>query len=127
MPDMDPVDRLALAQRVSQPVQAVTDHAENALYARLDQCFRDEVCDIVDPHCCSSFFKGPSEINSDTIAWSGLTMMFGAKPSRKHPARSQLVRPNYRQRPLKRAAPFSRNALRPSKSGAVPDTVRIWM
>src|SRR5450755_5081723 len=42
MPDMDPVDRLSLAQRLGQAVQAVTDHAEDALHTSLDQCFRDE-------------------------------------------------------------------------------------
>ena len=50
MPDVDPVDRLALAQRVGEAVQAVADHAEDALDAGLGQRLCDEVCDIVDLH-----------------------------------------------------------------------------
>ena len=50
MPNVNPVDRLSLAQRFGQAVQAVADHAEDALDAGLSQRFRDEVCDIVDLH-----------------------------------------------------------------------------
>ena len=46
--DVDPVDRLALAQRVGEAVQAVADDAENAPDAGLGQRLRDEVGDIVD-------------------------------------------------------------------------------
>src|ERR1700722_3641255 len=57
VPNMDPVDRLSLAQRLGQAVQAVTDHAEDALYTGLDQCFGDEVGDIVDWHGGLSFSR----------------------------------------------------------------------
>jgi len=57
MPDMDPVDRLSLAQRLGQAVQAVTDHAEDALHTSLDQCFRDEIGDIIDRHDGLSFSR----------------------------------------------------------------------
>ena len=50
MPDVNPVDRLSLAQRVGEAVEAIADHAENALDAGLGQRLRDEVCDIVDLH-----------------------------------------------------------------------------
>ena len=50
MPDVNPVDRLSLAQRVGEPVEAVADHAEDALDASLGQCLCDKVCDIVDLH-----------------------------------------------------------------------------
>ena len=35
MPDMDPVDRLPLAQRLGQAVQAVADHAEDTFHTGL--------------------------------------------------------------------------------------------
>ncbi len=50
MPDVNPVDRLSLAQRIGEAIQAVADHAENALDAGLGQRLRDKVCDIVDLH-----------------------------------------------------------------------------
>jgi hypothetical protein len=50
MPDVNPVDRISFAQRVGEAVQAVADHAEDALDARLGQCLCDEVCDVVDLH-----------------------------------------------------------------------------
>jgi hypothetical protein len=55
MPNMNPVDLLSFAQRFGQTVQAVTDHAENALYPGLNEGFRDEVGDIFDTHGCRSF------------------------------------------------------------------------
>src|SRR5438105_8268908 len=50
MPDVNPVDRLSLAQRFGEAVEAVADHAVDALDAGLRQRLRDEVCDIVDLH-----------------------------------------------------------------------------
>ena len=50
MPDMNPVDRLSLAQRIGEAVQAIPDHAEDALDTGLGQRLRDKVCDIVDLH-----------------------------------------------------------------------------
>ena len=50
MPDVDPVDRLSLAQRVGEAVQAVADHAEDALDAGLGQGLCDKVGDIVASH-----------------------------------------------------------------------------
>ena len=55
MPDVDPVDRLSLAQRVGEAVEAVADHAEDALDAGLGQRLRDEVRDIVDLHVHDPF------------------------------------------------------------------------
>ncbi len=50
MPDVNPVDRLSLAQRVGEAIEAIADHAEDALDAGLGQRLRDKVCDIVDLH-----------------------------------------------------------------------------
>ena len=50
MPDVNLVDRLSLAQRVGEAVQAIADHAEDALDAGLGQRLCDEVRDIVDLH-----------------------------------------------------------------------------
>ncbi len=50
MPDVNPVDRLSLAQRVGEAVEAIADHAEDALDAGLGQRLRNKVCDIVDLH-----------------------------------------------------------------------------
>jgi hypothetical protein len=47
---MNPVNFLPLTQRLGQAVQAVSDHAEDALYPGLDQCFRDEVGNVIDLH-----------------------------------------------------------------------------
>ena len=57
MPDMDPVDGLSLAQRLGQAVQAVTDHAEDPLYAGLNQRFGDQVGDVIDWHDGLSFSR----------------------------------------------------------------------
>ena len=57
MPDMNPVDRLSLAQRIGEAVQAVADHAEDALDAGLRQRLRDKVRDIVDLHIARSFLS----------------------------------------------------------------------
>jgi hypothetical protein len=48
--NVNPADLLPAAQRLGQAVQAITDHAEYALYVRLYECFCDEVCNIVDAH-----------------------------------------------------------------------------
>jgi hypothetical protein len=61
MPDMNPVDRLALAQCFGQAVQAVPDHAEYALHAGLNQRFRNEVGDSVDLHIGLALSEGASE------------------------------------------------------------------
>src|SRR5882724_7860356 len=50
MPDVNPVDRPALAQRVGQAVQAIPDDAKDALDAGLGERLGNEVRDIVDPH-----------------------------------------------------------------------------
>jgi len=46
--NVDPLDRLSFAQRLSQTVQAVADHAEDALYPSLSERLGDEVCYILD-------------------------------------------------------------------------------
>jgi len=58
VPDVHPTDRLALAQRFCQAVQAVTDHAEHALDAGLDQRFGDQVGNIIDRHGEGSVLSG---------------------------------------------------------------------
>jgi hypothetical protein len=50
MPDVNPVDRLSLAQRVGEAVQAVPDHAEDALDAGLGQGLCDKVGNILASH-----------------------------------------------------------------------------
>jgi hypothetical protein len=50
MPDVNPVDCLSLPQRVGEAVEAIADHAEDALDAGLGQRLCDEVRDIVDLH-----------------------------------------------------------------------------
>ena len=50
MPDVNPVDRLSLAQRVGEAIEAVADDAEDALDAGLRQRLCDKVCDIVNLH-----------------------------------------------------------------------------
>ena len=52
MPDVNPIDGLSFSQRIGQAVQAVTDHAEDALHPGLNQCFRDQVGDIFNFHGC---------------------------------------------------------------------------
>ena len=50
VPDVHPTDRLALAQRFRQAVQAVADDTEHALHAGLDQRFSNQVSNVVDWH-----------------------------------------------------------------------------
>ena len=55
VPHVDPFDVLAFAQRLGEAVQAVADNAEDALHARLGQCFCDEIGDVFDPHDARPF------------------------------------------------------------------------
>jgi hypothetical protein len=84
MPDMDPVDRLSLAQRLGQAIQAVTNHAEDALYPGLGQCFGDEVGDIFNCHDGLSF---SGHLKIDARRRRNAHIMFGATRPRKAIAR----------------------------------------
>ena len=57
MPDVNPVDRLSLAQRVGEAIEAVAYDTEDALDAGLRQRLHDKVSDIVNLHTARSFLS----------------------------------------------------------------------
>jgi hypothetical protein len=79
--NVDPLDRLSLAQRLSQTVQAVADYTEDALYPGLSKRLGDEVCYILDLHGRLSL-SGVSNVRPAWLARLA-DMMFDAIPPRK--------------------------------------------
>jgi hypothetical protein len=78
---VDPLDRLSFAQRLSQTVQAVADHTEDALHSGLSKRLGDEVCYILDWHGWLSLLR----VSDVGPAWLArlADMMFDAIAPRK--------------------------------------------
>jgi hypothetical protein len=79
--DVDPLDRLSFAQRLSQAVQAVADHTEDARYSGLNKRLGDQVCHILDLHGWLSLLR----VSNVKPAWRVrlADMMFDAILPRK--------------------------------------------
>jgi len=74
--NVDPLDRLSFAQRLSQTVQTVADHTKDALYSGLNKRLGDEVCYILDLHGWLSLLR----VSNVRPAWLArlADMMFDA-------------------------------------------------
>jgi hypothetical protein len=79
--NVDPLDRLSFAQRLGQTVQAVANHAENALYPGLSERLGDEVCYVLDWHGWCPYLS----VSNVRPAWLArlADMMFDAIVTRK--------------------------------------------